>query len=131
MGLAERRLAEQIKTEEFPTFLADLQAAMGFAPDLDIDWASFTAYNQYPLTRMKSNVLESLVDAMKTVGKDDMGKEALAESVQKIAVKNVPTRSDVDMSLSDKTLHLLVSLTEDEYSSCNASDIASFLEAKL
>lgn len=131
MGLAERRLAEKIKTEQVPQFLADLQTAMGFAPEVEIDWASFLAYNEYPLNRMKNEVFYNLVEAMKNLGQDAMGKEALADAIQKIVIKNAPTREELVLSLSDKTLHLTVALAEDVYASYGYSDIVYYLEPKL
>ncbi|MGI4873329.1 MAG: hypothetical protein ACRYFX_19380 [Janthinobacterium lividum] len=130
MGLAERRLAEQIKTEQVPRFQADLQAAMGFAPEVDIEWASLMTDTQRPLTRMQDNLFTPLVDAMKSIGRDAMGKEALAESIQKIVIRNVATEQ-ATVTLADKTLTLTAALGDDTYYSLGYSDIVSYLEPKL
>jgi hypothetical protein len=131
MGLAERRLAEQIKTEQVPQFLDNLQAAMSFAPEVEIDWASFMAYNEYPLNRMQSNVFATLVEAMSRIGQDAMGREALAESIHKIVIKNAATREEMVLNLSDKTLYLTVALAEDVYATHGSAAIVSYLEPKL
>ena len=131
MGLAERRLAEQIKTEQVPPFLADLQAAMGFAPQVDIEWPTFMTETQYPLTRMEGNLLTPLVEAMKNIGRDAMGKEALAESIQKVVIRNGPSSEQATVALADKTLTLTAALSDDTYFSLGGSDIVRYLEPKL
>ena len=131
MGLAERRLAEQIKTEQVPEFLADLQSAMGFAPEVEIDWNSFLSYNEFPLHRMKNNVFATLIEAMERIGRDAIGKEALAEGIHKIVIKNAATREELVLNLSDKILYLTVALAEDVYATHGAAAIANYLEPKL
>ena len=131
MGLAERRLAEQIKTEQVPQFQTDLQTAMGFAPEVDIEWATFMTDSEYPLKRMQDNLFYNLVEVMKSIGRDAMGKEALAENIQKIIIRNVATPEQVAVTLADKTLTLTAALSDDTYSSYSYSDIVSYLEPKL
>ena len=131
MGLAERRLAEQIKTDQVPPFLADLQTAMGYAPEVEIDWASFMVADEYPLNRMQDNLFYNLVEAMKNIGRDAMGKEALAENIHKIVLRNVTPAEAASVELQDKTLTITAVLAGDTYSSYSYSDIVRYLEPKL
>ena len=52
MGLAEKRLAESIKVEKIPAFEAKLKDKAGYDIKVDVDWNTFTAFNQYPLERL-------------------------------------------------------------------------------
>lgn len=81
MGLAEKRLAEEIKTNKLPEFETKLQDKAGYPIKVDIDWASFTAYNEYPLSRLDI-VFSDIESFVKKICTDDMGKEALKEKCQ-------------------------------------------------
>ena len=78
MGLAEKRLAEEIKTDKLPAFESKLNDKAGYPIKVDIDWASFTAFDQYPLSRLDI-VFDDIEGFVKKICQDDMGKEALKE----------------------------------------------------
>ena len=130
MGLAERRLAEKIKTEQVPQFQANLKEAMGFAPKVDIEWDTLLNDNTRALDRMPDNLLAPLVEAMKNIGQDDMGKQALAEHVKRIVIRNAAAEQ-ATVTLADKVLTLTAALSEDTYYSLGSSDIVRYLEPKL
>lgn len=47
MVLAQCQLAEQIKTEQYPPFLARIQTAASEPIPVEIDWVSFSSYDNY------------------------------------------------------------------------------------
>ena len=130
MGLAEKRLAESIKTEKLPEFESKLKEIAGYGINVEIDWNTFTAYDQYPLSRLDI-VFSDLESFVKKICSDDMGKEALKEKMKTISLTNIENRDDVAMDLKDNTLFLKVQLVGDSFSSQTDSQIASYVEALL
>lgn len=131
MGLAQRRLAEQIKTEEFPPFLADIQAAAGKPISVEIDWVSFSSYDNYPLTRMADNVFEPLLSAVKDICRDAMGQTAFQENVDSIRVKNTDVYEQAGLVFDNQVIDLTVQLAGGTYSAYGSQYIIEFLEERL
>lgn len=130
MGLAEKRTAESIKTEKLPAFEAKLKDKAGYDIKVDINWDTFTAYDQYPLSRLDI-VFDDLESFVKKICSDDMGKEALQDKMSTIQLTNSDNNDDVKMELKDKTLALTVQLVHGSFSSQTDSQIANYVEALL
>lgn len=130
MGLAEKRLAESIKTEKLPAFEEKLKERAGYDIKVNIDWNTFTAYDEYPLSRLDI-VFDDLESFVKKICSDDMGKEALQESMTTIDITNKDDSSAVKMELKDETLFLNFQLAGSTFSSYTDSQIASYVEGKL
>ncbi|TDW47409.1 hypothetical protein EV144_105436 [Flavobacterium sp. 270] len=130
MGLAEKRLAESIKTEKLPAFEEKLKERAGYDIKVNIDWNTFTAYDEYPLSRLDI-VFDDLESFVKKICSDDMGKEALQESMTTIDITNTDDSSAVKMELKDETLFLNFQLAGSTFSSYTDSQIASYVEGKL
>jgi hypothetical protein len=130
MGLAEKRTAESIKTEKLPVLEAKLKDKAGYDIKVDINWDTFTAYDQYPLTRLDI-VFDDLESFVKKICADDMGKEALQDKMSTIQLTNSDNNDDVKMELKDNTLSLTVQLVQGSFSSQTDSQIANYVEALL
>ncbi len=130
MGLVEKRLAEEIKTDKLPAFEQTLQTLAGYPIQVAIDWATFTAYDQYPLTRLDI-VFSDLESFVKKICTDEMGKEALQEKMTTIRLINTEDQGQVQMELKDYTLSLTMRLVGDTFSSQTDSQIADYVETLL
>lgn len=130
MGLAEKRLAESIKVEKLPEFEAKLKEKAGYDIKVDIDWNTFTAYNEYPLSRLDI-IFDDLESFVKKICTDDMGKEALQDKMKTIHLTNTENNDEVKMELKDDTLFLTVQLVQSSFSSQTDSQIAGYVEALL
>ena len=130
MGLAEKRLAEAIKVEKLPEFEAKLKDKAGYDIKIDIDWNTFTAYNEYPLSRLDI-IFDDLESFVKKICTDDMGKDALQEKMTIIHLTNTENNDEVKMELKDKTLFLTVQLVQSSFSSQTDSQIAGYVEGLL
>ena len=130
MGLAEKRLAQEIQNEKLPAFETKLKDIAGYDIKVDVDWPTFTAYDSYPLSRLDI-VFDDLSGFVKKICSDDMGKEALQESMSTIKLTNVENNDDVKMELADKVLDLKFKLVGDSWSSYTDSQLASYVEGKL
>ena len=90
MGLAERRAAEQFKTELYPDWKRKIDEAAGFEVPVEVSWDQLavddyaSSYNQfYPKV-----YFEPLERALATVAIDQMGKDALKDGLKQIIIKN-------------------------------------------
>ncbi|MDR7212059.1 hypothetical protein [Flavobacterium piscis] len=130
MGLAEKRLAESIKVDKLPQFEAKLKDKAGYDIKVDIDWNTFTAYDEYPLSRLDI-IFDDLESFVKKICSDDMGKEALKEKMTTIKLTNTENNDEVKMELKDNTLYLTVQLVQSSFSSQTDSQIATYVEGLL
>lgn len=130
MGLAEKRTAEAIKTEKLPVFLEKLKEASGYDITVDIQWETFTAYDQYPLSRLE-RLLDSVLGFVKSIGVDAMGKEALQEAMHTIQLTNSDKNEDVKMELKDKVLSITAQLVQGSFVCQSDSQITSYVEGLL
>ena len=130
MGLAEKRLAKEIQAEKLPAFESKIKEIAGYDIKVDIDWDSFTAYDSYPLSRLDI-VFSDLEGFVKKICSDEMGQEALQESMKTIKITNTDNRDEVNMELNDQVLDLKFQLAGDSFSSYTDSQIASYVEKQL
>jgi hypothetical protein len=130
MGLVEKRLAESIKVEKLPAFEAKLKERAGYDIKVVIDWNTFTAYDEYPLSRLDI-VFDDVESFVKKICSDDMGKEALQEKLSTIHLTNSENNDDVKMELKDNTLFLTVQLVQSSFNSQTDSQIANYVETLL
>ncbi len=131
MGLAEKRLAEGIKTDSLPKFKSDLQELSGFPIEVEINWDTFTAFDSYPLSRLEGYVFSDVKDAIKKICQDDMGKEALKEKLTAIHITNTDKDEDFKMELKDKTLFLTERLFGNTFSNHMTNMIVDYIEPLL
>ncbi len=134
MGLRERRLAEELKTKEVAEALASVKKASGSDIALDINWDTFIAYDEYPLTRLQNYVLPAIVAAVESLCVDQMGKDALAARVKKIVIANLKPEEDFDKAiakLNDSSLDVTVSLAGGSFSYPDQYSIQKYLEDSL
>jgi hypothetical protein len=101
MGLQERRWVKQIQDEVIPSFNKDVQEVSGTTPELIIDWASFA--DAASLENVEHQCLGRIKDAIRRTCRDELGKEAVRESLHKIDIKNVEP-AQKKLELVDKTL---------------------------
>lgn len=90
MGLAERRAAKQFETNKLPKLQADINAAAGFDVPLEINWLAIAVEDyadQYDDFFYKVYFMP-LIEAIKGICIDDMGKEALKDGLKKVVITN-------------------------------------------
>lgn len=130
MGLAEKRLAQEIQNEKLPAFESKLKELAGYDIKVDIDWNTFTAYDSYPLSRLDI-VFDDLSSFVKKICSDELGKEALQERMSTIKLTNTENNDDVKMDFDGNVLDLKVKLVGDSFSAFTDSQIASYVEKQL
>jgi hypothetical protein len=131
MGLAEKRAIAKIKTEALPRFQAEIDGIAGTHIELTVDWDS---YAEQELRVIEEHVPErGLAEIVKAIGficRDDLGKEALRESLQKVELRCPPRSQSNELKFEDKVLTVL--LGDPSVTGCWPGDrIATFVEEKL
>jgi hypothetical protein len=131
MGLAEKRLAKDIQDTVLPVYLKEVEDNAGFAIPITVQWDTFTAFDEYPLTRLRDSALPDILGAIAHIGKDELGREGLKAVLKEIRLENTADDDAVDLSLTDGVLHHRMRLAGDTYRSYSAGDIAGLLESRM
>jgi hypothetical protein len=92
MGLAERRAIKDFQDNVLPGWHKKINDAAGIEVPLEIDWESLGIEDETHLYNecWPKVFFVPLVEAFKSVARDDMGKEALREGLKKVIVKHNP-----------------------------------------
>ena len=90
MGLAERRATKEFETKWFPHYLAHIQSAAGFTVPVEVAWEQLAKEGEAHLYEdcWGKVYFQPLIDALKSVARDDMGKDALKAGLKKIRIQN-------------------------------------------
>ena len=90
MGLAERRVVLDFETNALPALKTRIEEAAGAAVPVEIQWDGLCPNGESHLfiECWSAIYFEPLIAALKTVGRDAMGKEALKAGLKKIVVQN-------------------------------------------
>ena len=110
MGLAERRAAKEFETKQFAILKKDIDAAAGFEVPVDVKWETLTLEDEAHLYAecWPKVYFQPLIDALRSVTIDEMGKDALKSGLTRVQVQNTKdtTTSDNIASFSSGTLLL-------------------------
>lgn len=131
MGLAEKRLAESIKANELPAFQTKINEIAGYELKIEVDWDTFTAYDENPLNRLVSVMFETIEFVISKICVDEMGKEALKEKLNTIHLINTDDFDSMKMELKDKEFYLTFQLAAYSYGSLPDSEILKYVESLL
>ena len=90
MGLAERRAIKEFQDNILPDLKKKIDTAAGFEVALDVDWDTLAQedYGHMYNEAWEKVYFQSLEEALKSICADDMGKEALQESLKSVAFKH-------------------------------------------
>lgn len=105
MGLAERRKIKEIQDNVLPGRLKDIEEICGAPIPYEIDWESFSD-DLEGLNFMDNISCHRLNMALRVICQDDMGKEAIRETLKKIKLKNVKGIGDKSLAFADGALDM-------------------------
>lgn len=90
MGLAERRASKEFETKRYPAFKKEIDEAAGFELPVEVRWETMQAEgyahlydDSYPKVYFRP-----LIQALKNITFDDMGKEAVKTGLKKVIIQN-------------------------------------------
>ena len=105
MGLNERRKIKELQETTLPGRVKEIEEICGAPIPYEVDWDSFTD-DLEGLNFMDNISCHRLNMALRVICQDDMGKEAVRETVKLIKLKNVKTKQDMSMSFGDGVLEM-------------------------
>jgi hypothetical protein len=90
MGLAERRSVERFKNEDYPGWKSRIDEAAGFDVPIEVTWEELAVpdYADMYVEYFPAVYFQPLLDSLGSIAADDMGRDALRESVTKIVIRN-------------------------------------------
>lgn len=102
MGLAEKKQIRAMEEETIPEFKQKISEAVGTDVEITVDFDSFQTVAQ--MQEIHHQCLGRVLEGIQAIVKDDLGKEAMQESVKTIVVGNVEDDESKKISLADGTL---------------------------
>src|SRR5205085_10379951 len=99
MGLNERRKMKELQEVTFPERTAELAEICGGTIPYEVDWDSF-ADDLDALNFLDNISCHRTNMAFRVICADDLGKEAVQESLKVIKLKNVKTRPEMHISFT-------------------------------
>jgi hypothetical protein len=90
MGLSEKRALKTFQDDSYQKLTSEINTLAGYPLEFDVKWETLALDE-------KSSIYEEsftkvyftpLIDAIKEIVTDDMGKEALKEALKKVVIKN-------------------------------------------
>jgi hypothetical protein len=128
LSLGEKREMKEA-TERLSKRQAELKEVCGCDVPYSMDWASF-AGDTNGLKWLEANGPEEVSRAFRTIGRDDLGREAL-RGVKKVVVKNVPEVKQKELSFSDGVLTLTCAFSQSPDGRFASGEIAECLLKSL
>lgn len=131
MGLTEKRLAEEIKKNQLPAFQQKINEIVGTPISINLDWDSFCAYDAQPLEWLDQCIFKHMGEAFEEVCTDEIGKDAVKQSISNIIIKCTDNIDLQKFELSQKTLLYEVKLAGTTTGYWEASDLKKKIENLL
>jgi hypothetical protein len=130
MGLAERRKIKELQETTLPARVKEIEEICGAAIPYEVDWDSL-ADDAEGLNFLDNLSCHRLNMALRVICQDDLGKEAVRDSLKTIRLKNVKSKADMKMTFESGVLemHCAYALRTDGMFSDN--DIRALLMQKL
>ena len=94
MGLAERRKIKELQETTLPERVREIAEICGAPIPYEVDWASF-AEDAEALNFMDNISCHRLNMALRVICADELGKEAVRETVKKIRLQNVKDKPEM------------------------------------
>lgn len=130
MGLNERRKIKELQDSVFPGRVKEIEEICGAPIPYEVDWDSF-ATDLEGLNFLDNGSCHRLNMALRTICRDDLGKEAVRDGLKLIKLRNVASAAEMKIGYADGVLemHCAYALKTDGFFSDNT--IKDLLEKAL
>jgi hypothetical protein len=105
MGLEERRKIKELQDVTFPGRVHEIEEICGKSIPYDVDWPSF-ADDMEGLNFLDNISCHRLNMALRTICVDDLGRDAVRETLMQIKLKNVKSRDEMKLSFEGGVLEM-------------------------
>jgi len=128
VGLEDKRFKQLFTTDVLPEISKQISGIVGGDVEIDIDWESFSSKES--MQEIEHQVFGRVLEALTAVAGDDIGKEALRESMKSVSVINLPSKDTRECTFDKGCLKLQTDWT-DFWSIFSAEDIQEIMEQGL
>jgi len=105
MGLNERRKIKELQDTTLPGRVKEIEEICGAPIPYEVDWESFND-DLEGLNFMDNLSCHRLNMALRVICQDDMGKDAIRETLKLIKLKNVKTKGEMSIGFSSGALEM-------------------------
>ncbi len=135
MNLKQKKLVQKIEADVVK-IEKKLETYSGKKIDIEVDYNSFFAIEKEADRKkafnfIKSSVLNPIKDAIESLCRDKMGKEAVQNSLMKIVIINDSKLKSSKLAFKDSTLTETVDMKDSIMFIKNRTDIIKFLEENI
>ena|ERR1051326_8781340 len=130
MGLPERRKIKELQETTFPGRVKEIEEICGAPIPYDVDWDSFSD-DMEALNFVDNISCHRLNMALRVMCQDDLGKEAVRDSLKKVKLKNVKTKDQMSMTFGDGVLEMHCAYAQRTDGMYSDNEIRSLLEKNL
>lgn len=130
MGLAERRMMQELKEKTLPAREQEIAEICGKPIAYDVDWQSL-AEDAEALRFLDDLSCHRLNMALRVICMDALGKEAVVEGLKKVRLVNVKDAAGMGMRFADGTLEMRCNYAVGAQGMHSDGDIRLFLEKSL
>jgi hypothetical protein len=131
MSLEEKREIKKATEGWLPEKNRELtELSGGGTMTFDVDWSTF-AGDLKGMNWLEFNGPQQVVNAFRMIGTDDLGREALRESVRKIVVKNAKDAAQKSLALEGGVLTLTCAFAQSPGGRFTHDEIKAFITSKL
>lgn len=90
MGLAERRATKEFQDKQFIELRNEIHKAAGFPVPIEVNWEQLAVEGQvdYYKEAWTEIYFKPVIEGLRQIGRDDMGKEAIKGGLKKIEFRN-------------------------------------------
>lgn len=122
MGLKEKKAVQKVQDGQ-SKFEDKLAKIIGKSYTFEVDWDSFME-NETAIRMIPNGAFDRIVKGIKKVCSDDMGKEAMLETLKSISIKQIDDPSEKSVTFDSGALNISIALhntskgifTDTEYS---------------
>jgi hypothetical protein len=130
MGLLEKRKIKELQDTTFPGRVKEIEEICGAPVPYDVDWDSFSD-DMEALNFVDNISCHRLNMALRVICQDDMGKEAVRDTLKKVKLKNVKSRDQISMTFADGVLEMHCAYAQRTDGMFSDNEIRSLLEKNL
>jgi hypothetical protein len=105
MGLQERRMIADLQNTTLPERSREIEEICGKSVPYEVDWSSFESDAQ-ALNFLDNIACHRINMALRTIALDQMGRDALRDSLKTIKLKNVADATQRKLDFADGVLEL-------------------------
>lgn len=136
MGLAERRAIKEFQDKSLPALRAEIEKVAGKPLELDIQWEQLARedYADIYADSWRKVYFQPLITALKSIARDELGKEALREGLNKVVFCNTRGSSSAESAISFSAGELTIDhepCTNVDYVEERANHIIKIVEKSL